>query len=346
MSSEIRIAVKELLAEELSRGPGGAWTEETGHTALAGLVAQGWTKVGLPEELGGEGGTLHDACEVVAASATLALPSPLADVVLVTNRLMAGAGLPLPPGATYVVPVDARAAGILDGAVTFSAARVPWARHASHLLAVMPTAKTAYELVIVDRADAEITPGANLAGEARDDVEVVDATPLARSWPRPWPTPSAVGELGALARSVQIAAALERALELSVAYCSQRVQFGRPLSRLATVQHELAALAGEVAAARAAVSVAAETQSAAPSPADLRSTATAKIRTASAASTGSRIAHQLHGAIGVTREYELSRLTVAMWSWRDEYGSESAWAERLAADALAAETGVWDWVTV
>jgi acyl-CoA dehydrogenase len=41
------------------------------------------------------------------------------------------------------------------------------------------------------------------------------------------------------------------------------------------------------------------------------------------------IAHQVHGAIGFTREYALRRATQRLWSWRSEYGNDRYWSERL-----------------
>jgi acyl-CoA dehydrogenase len=40
---------------------------------------------------------------------------------------------------------------------------------------------------------------------------------------------------------------------------------------------------------------------------------------AAAAADGARVAHQAHGAMGMTREYPLQRLTRRLWSWRVEY---------------------------
>jgi hypothetical protein len=41
------------------------------------------------------------------------------------------------------------------------------------------------------------------------------------------------------------------------------------------------------------------------------------------------LSHQLHGAIGLAREYRLALLTERLWAWRDEFGSQRAWQERL-----------------
>src|SRR5258706_417305 len=77
--------------------------------------------------------------------------------------------------------------------------------------------------------------------------------------------------------------------------------------------------------------------------AELRAVAAAKVRTATAASEGARLAHQIHGAIGVTYEHQLHNLTTRLWSWRDEYGSEAFWARVLGARLSAGGgEGFWD----
>jgi len=67
--------------------------------------------------------------------------------------------------------------------------------------------------------------------------------------------------------------------------------------------------------------------------------AAAKIRCAEAAAEASAIAHQIHGAIGFTREHILHRFTLRMLGWRDDFGNESHWAaalgSRVAADGAA-----------
>jgi hypothetical protein len=35
------------------------------------------------------------------------------------------------------------------------------------------------------------------------------------------------------------------------------------------------------------------------------------------------------GAIGLTHEHSLHRLTRRLWSWRDEFGNESHWSREL-----------------
>ena len=101
-----------------------------------------------------------------------------------------------------------------------------------------------------------ISQATSLAGEPRDDVSFDGAAPEAVR-------PAAVDQdrlvsFGAAVRLQQMAGALEKILDQSVQCALDRVQFGRPIAKFQAVQHNLATLAGEVAAAGAAADAAAE----------------------------------------------------------------------------------------
>ena len=117
------------------------------------------------------------------------------------------------------------------------------------------------------------------------------------------------------------------AYDLALAYARERQQFGRPIAKFQAVQHNLATLAGEVAAASAAADAAAEA-CALPAMA-VGEVAIAKVRGGEAAGTGAAIAHQVHGAMGFTYEHSLHHATRRLWSWREEFGNEAVWAARL-----------------
>jgi len=55
------------------------------------------------------------------------------------------------------------------------------------------------------------------------------------------------------------------------------------------------------------------------------------------------IAHQLHGAIGVTMEHRLWLATMRARSWVDEFGTTGEYARRLGRMATAA-ADPWDLV--
>ena len=146
-----------------------------------------------------------------------------------------------------------------------------------------------------------------------------------------------------MVRTVQIAGALSRALSLSVQYAQTRVQFGRPIGKFQAVQHNLAVLAGQAAAALAAADMATDALAGGLDP--LRVGA-AQARAGEAASIAAGLAHQAHGAIGFTQEYELHFATRRLWSWRDEFGNEAEWNGVVGRAVLAAgPDGVWPLLT-
>ena len=66
----------------------------------------------------------------------------------------------------------------------------------------------------------------------------------------------------------------------------------------------------------------------APLPASL-ACAVAKARTSEAAQLVASIAHAVHGAIGVTEEYDLQLYTRRLHEWRMAHGSEAYWHRLL-----------------
>ncbi|KAF7964027.1 hypothetical protein AWV80_03025 [Cupriavidus sp. UYMU48A] len=56
------------------------------------------------------------------------------------------------------------------------------------------------------------------------------------------------------------------------------------------------------------------------------SAAMAKARSSEAAQIIAATAHGLHGAIGITEEYDLQLLTRRLHEWRTAHGSEAGWA--------------------
>jgi acyl-CoA dehydrogenase len=198
--------------------------------------------------------------------------------------------------------------------------------------------------VVVDPAAARITQGRNLAGEPRETVELDDVHVAGDAIATLTVDLEEFFLRGALARATAMLGALERVRDLAVAYTRDRAQFGRPLAQFQAVQHLLAQLARDVAVTRAAVEVAATAAIDDLAGAWLE-IAAAKVLAGRAAQTVSAQAHQVHGAIGVTKEYSLSILTRRLWSWREEFGTEADWSERIGEQAWRAPQGVWGLVS-
>jgi acyl-CoA dehydrogenase len=292
-------------------------------------------RVSLPEESGGAGGALSDLAAVLRVAGRFAAPVPLAETAMLAGWMLAASGLMVPRGPLAAGPVHgetvtARREGarwILNGRL----ARVPWARTAFRLVLL---AQSATEAIVanVDPGRCQIEPGRNLAGEPRDAVVLENVPAEQAVLAGPGVTRDALRLRGALARSLLMAGALERALELSVEHAQQRVQFGRKIGQFQAIQHEIARLGGEAAAAVAATLSAAGAMERG---GDVTlAVASAKIRTAEAARDGTLIAHQVHGAIGVTDEHALHHSTLRLWAWREEYGNEAEWEAMLGGAIL------------
>ena len=207
--------------------------------------------------------------------------------------------------------------------------RVPWARHAQRLV-VSGQTEGRVLAGVVDTAAATLSQGRNIASEPRDDL-VFDKVRCSAFGTLPVAGPNAVKTYGALARAVAIAGAAESVLDQSVQYAKDRVQFGRPIGKFQAVQHLLAELACETAAASMAATTACQR---AGSTRDVLDIAAAKVRAGDAANHAARIAHAVHAAIGFTHEHTLHFGTRRLWSWRSEFGNEAFWARELGLAAI------------
>jgi acyl-CoA dehydrogenase len=319
------LATKELIesAEQ------GVWPEK-----LWGALEEGGLTLPLVSEAaGGAGGTWLDAHVVVRASGRHTAPVPLAETII-AGWLLSRAGLEVPFGPLTIAPVHAgealtlaRRGGAL--AVTGTATRVPWGRHAGHVVTVADVDGRP-SIALIATSGARISEGANLAREPRDTLTFDGATVLAAAASDV--TADTIRLYGAMARAAQMAGALDACLEQAVRYATERKQFGRPIGSFQVIQQNLAVLAGHVAAS----GIAAESAFRAADRGDARfEIAVAKIRVGEAAGVGAGIAHQTHGAIGFTYEHSLHFATRRLWSWRAEFGSESAWARELGASVAA-----------
>lgn len=305
------------------------------------LDGVGLTRAVLSEQDGGAGIEFEDAMAALRRTAYHAAPLPLAET-MIAGRLLAAAGLAVPDGAITVAPVrseDQLSLSASGPALTGKARRVPWGADCPHAVVVTGGAEPRVVLVRTDALARTVEK--NLAGEPRvllefESTAVEACAPLAGAAER-------LELEGALCRSVQIAGALERILAYSLLYANERVQFGRPIGKFQAVQHMLAVLAGHAAAASAAANAAVEASRTEANP---LAVAIAKARCGEAAGKGADIAHQVHAAMGYTREHNLHFSTRRLWAWRDEFGNEVRWQTWLGR-FVAAKGGdaLWPMLT-
>jgi acyl-CoA dehydrogenase len=126
---------------------------------------------------------------------------------------------------------------------------------------------------------------------------------------------------------------------MTAAYAGERSQFGKPIARQQAVQQQLALMAENVVAIRMAVELAAGCDWPTPERAALAKTVAATYAPAIAGT-----AHAVHGAIGVSAEYDLQLYTRRLHAWRLEGGSETAWAATLGRSLLASGDDTLDWM--
>jgi acyl-CoA dehydrogenase len=288
-----------------------------------------------PEQFGGSAAGWDEAAELLAAAVRHGVRIPLAEHDLLACWLLEASGMPSDGAVRTACQLDER--GVAHG--------VPWAAGADRIVVVWHAGDD-YRAADADITVLEIRSGANMIGEPRDtvvaDVQALQGVPVAAQ---------VVTELrlkSALVRSIQVCAALDRILQLSIEHATSRIQFGRPLSRFQAVQNLIADIAAEAALARtateAALTMAVSTEWSAHN-LDLR-VAVARSCTGHAAAVVVRNAHQVHGAIGTTREHRLHEFTRPALAWRSEFGSVRYWDEQVTSAAVrAGSAGLWSLIT-
>jgi len=324
-------------AERLFEAHGGrAALEEAERGAFAAPLWSALEEAGIPRAAAGEDALPLPALLLLTRiAAAHSAPVPLAET-LMAGHLLSAAGIEVPEGPLTVAPVLAGEEARRDGGrLSGRLHRVPWARHAAGLVVL------AGDRLVLTGRPAVVAEGANYAAEPRDAVDLDGAAVIAEG---PAPDPVALRALGALFRAAAIAGALGRIAELTVRYAGERVQFGRPIAKFQAVQHGIAVLATQAAAAGAAVDRAALAAGVPGAP--VFEAAAAKVRAGEAATQGAAIAHQVHGAIGFTYEHTLHFSTRRLWSWREEFGDETEWAALMGAMVRrAGGAGLWPLVT-
>ena len=318
------------------------------------VVDSGFPLLLAAEAAGGIGESWRAAYPLLRGSGYWQVPLPLAET-LVASLLASLAGFELPDLAKAPLTLIEQGRGnalVADGSgdtlrLSGTAHAVPWARHAQAALVSLADGGLAL-LPLGGAAGVTLQPHVNHAGLPSDTLQLSGArvTALAAN---PLALREPVWTLGAVARSAMLVGALESALEQSVRYAGERVQFGKPISKNQAIQQQLALMAGDVAAARTAAMVAcadAPDSVARDCSACVFSAAVAKVRAGEAATRGTSIAHQVHGAIGFTHEHALHFATRRLWAWREEFGTDAFWAVELGRAAIAARAdGFWPAIT-
>jgi acyl-CoA dehydrogenase len=197
-------------------------------------------------------------------------------------------------------------------------------------------------------------PGAEMAAldqagylDALRDLPLVEVEPLIRALGRRGlsePITDAMAaravdrptrELLAVLAAVEIAGGAERLLEMTVVHAGQREQFGKPIGAFQAIQQQIAVLAEKAVLVRISAQAGC-THGLTPST-ELAAVAKSVASAAVPVMTGT--AHAVHGAIGITAEFPLHRITARMHALRMAHGAESYWNARLGQARLASGAG-------
>lgn len=287
---------------------------EPDDTAWSELAASGFLDALVAEDAGGAGLSFADIVPLWLVLGRHAVPCPVGET-MIARALLAQAERAAPDGPIAIAAQAPGAAGRVIGAALARHLLVEW--EGNLYLAALP---------------GEAGATGELAASVRWDSQT--ATPVG---------PIVAGGLrraAAVLRAALIAGAADRLTTMTAGYANERIQFGKPIGKQQALQQQLAVMAEDMVAAR----IAAHIGGAGSFPPALAAAATAKSVASSAAARVAAIAHAVHGAIGISEEYDLQLYTRRLQAWRLADGSESYWNRLLGAERLAAPSGSVDFV--
>jgi alkylation response protein AidB-like acyl-CoA dehydrogenase len=326
----LREAVAGVVAREAQFTIVRTWAESgelAGADALA--VRQGWTGIGLDEDLGGQGGGTLELAVLAEQLGRGAVPWDRTLAGVLAAPVLAAAGASELAAETAegervaVLAVDARKPLGQPG--------TEWVLGAprADVFIVPVTDGDDVELHLAE--DARVTPH-RLVDRTRSIGDVaIDATRSLGTVP--WSVLDAAAATAAVVVAADALGAAARLLELTVQYVGERRQFGVPVGSFQAVKHAAAEMLVDVEAARSAVmhgawSVGAAEQDAA------RHAAVAKAVACAAAVRVADKALFLHGAVGYTWEHDLQFPFKRIKSDALLFGSPDAHLDALASAVL------------
>ncbi len=286
------------------------------------MVELGWMGLALPESYGGVGAGFLEACLLVEEMGRFAVPSPFLPTVvccglpiarfgteeqkatwlgaIARGRVMSYAGGRWDSSGDELVATESGDGLVLDGSALF----VPYADAAEALLVVAQDT-----VLLVDTATPGITrEPLDVIGAARQHrVDFANVTVpgdrVLGGVGGGRAVAEAVTALGTAATCAEMVGGAQYVLDTTVSYARQREQFGRPIGSFQAVQHHCANMAIDVLSSRftayEAIWRLSEGLAAA------AEVSMAKAWVSEAYQRVCALGHQVHGAIGFTREHDL-----------------------------------------
>lgn len=229
----------------------------------------------IPEDLGGAGGELADAAVVLEELGKALVPTPLLGTTLAELALL---------HAGDHEPLEGLAEGASIGTVVFDPEHVVNGDIADIVIATDGSELSRWTNVTA-RPHATMDLTRRLSSVTAGETAALGSDP-------------GLADTAALLLAAEQIGAAARALDLTVAYTKDRVQFGRPIGSFQALKHRMADLYVTVQSARAVIYDAI----ADPSPA---SASLARVFASEALTEVAAEAVQLHGGIAITWEHDI-----------------------------------------
>ena len=318
-------AIEDILRDECT--PARVRDIEAGGSSAAlwqALAGAGFLELLTPEPHGGAGLALQELFPILTHFGRYAAPVPMAQAI--AARALVAPGTTLRDGMLTLAPALTRGAG-----GELRCPLVPFGAIAQHVLAA-----DGDRLLLFACADAQRLP----TGIENSQLATL-LWPNDRSAEHISGDATALAPLAAALHAALLAGAMLRVFEMTLQYCNERSQFGKSLGKFQAVQHQLSVMAEQVVAASIAAEAAFQSTDRTPR---FLPAAIAKARTSEAAPGVANTAHALHGAIGVTEEYDLQLLTRRLHEWRIAHGAESYWNRLIGEQVLAGSSTLAEFV--
>jgi 3-oxocholest-4-en-26-oyl-CoA dehydrogenase beta subunit len=302
------------------------------------MAELGWMGLALPEQYGGGGFTFLDLAVLLEEMGRACLPGPFFSTVVLGalpildfgNEQQKQAYLPgairgekmlTLASAESCFPDHCGASTIPEATrqgdsyvITGTSLFVPDAHIADRLLCIVKTKPgDRVAIVLADARSPQITcaPLKSIGGDKLCEVVfdrlTVPASDVLIQDDRGRQATDRIVQRAAVAKCCEMVGCIQRVLEMTVNYAKERKQFDRPIGSFQIIQHYCADMATDVDGARFSTYQAAWRMSQG-LPCS-REVAIAKAWMGEASRRVMNLAHQIHGAIGVSMEHELHYYT-------------------------------------